>query len=203
MASKEILGKPVGTGPYMVDSWNRGDSIVFKKFNDYWGEPAKTDTLVFKWASEGAARLLELQSGTVDGIDNPTPDDFATIMNDPNLQLKDREALNVFYVGMTNTYPPFDNQKVRQAIGMAIDRQRIVDTFYPEGSEVASHFTPCAIPNACVGDEWYQFDPVAAKALLAEAGYPDGFKATLFYRDVVRGYLPEPGVVATDIQAQL
>jgi peptide/nickel transport system substrate-binding protein len=203
MASKQILEKPIGTGPYMVEAWNRGDSIVFKRFDGYWGDPAKTDTLVFKWAPEGAARLLELQSGTVDGIDNPTPDDFETIMNDANLQLKEREALNVFYVGMTNTYPPFDNAKVRQAIGMAIDRQRIIDNFYPEGSEVASHFTPCAIPNACVGEEWYQFDPVAAKALLAEAGFPDGFKSTLFYRDVVRGYLPEPGVVATDIQAQL
>ncbi len=104
---------------------------------------------------------------------------------------------------MTNTFPPFDNVKVRQAIAMGIDRQRIVDTFYPAGSEVASHFTPCAIPNACVGDEWYEFDPAAAKALLAEAGFPDGFKTNLFYRDVVRGYLPQVTLVATDIQSQL
>jgi peptide/nickel transport system substrate-binding protein len=203
MESKQILEKPIGTGPFYVESWNRGDSIVFKKFADYWGDKAFVDTLVFKWASEGAARLLELQSGTVDGIDNPTPDDFETILNDANLQLKEREALNIFYVGMTNTYPPFDNVQVRQAIGMGIDRQRIVDNFYVEGSEVATHFTPCAIPNACVGEEWYEFDPVAAKALLAEAGFPDGFKTKLYYRDVVRGYLPEPGVVATDLQAQL
>ena len=57
---------------------------------------------------------------------------LTTISSDPNLQLKEREALNVFYVGMTNTYPPFDNQKVRQAIAMGIDRQRIVDNFLPE-----------------------------------------------------------------------
>jgi ABC-type transport system substrate-binding protein len=186
-----------------VDSWNRGDSIVFKRYDDYWGEKAKVGTLVFKWASEGAARLLELQSGTVDGIDNPTPDDFAVIKADPNLQVKDREALNVFYVGMTNTFPPFDNVTVRQAVAMAIDQQRIVDTFYPAGSTAAEYFTPCAIPNACVGDPWYTFDPVAAKALLAEAGFPDGFKTNLFYRDVVRGYLPQVTNVATDIQAQL
>jgi peptide/nickel transport system substrate-binding protein len=92
---------------------------------------------------------------------------------------------------------------VRQAIAKGIDRQRIVDTFYPTGSEVASHFTPCAIPNACVGDAWYDFDVDAAKALLAEAGYPDGFETSLYYRDVVRGYLPQVPNVAQDIQAQL
>lgn len=203
MVSREILEKPIGTGPYMLDSWNRGDSIVFKAFDGYWGEKAKVPTVVFKWASESAARLTELQAGTVDGIDNPSPEDFATIEADTTLQLKPREALNVFYVGMTNTYAPFDNVKVRQAIAMGIDRQRIVDTFYPAGSEVASHFTPCSITNACVGDEWYAFDVAAAKALLAEAGFPDGFDTTIYYRDVVRGYLPEPGLVAADIQSQL
>jgi peptide/nickel transport system substrate-binding protein len=78
-----------------------------------------------------------------------------------------------------------------------------VDTFYPAGSEVASHFTPCAIPNACEGQAWYDFDVEAAKALLTEAGFPDGFSTKLYYRDVVRGYLPQVGNVAQDIQAQL
>ena len=104
---------------------------------------------------------------------------------------------------MNNTYPPFDNEKVRQAIAMGIDRQRIVDNFYPAGSSVAEYFTPCTLPNGCVGDPWYKFDVDAAKALLAEAGYPNGFDTTITYRDVVRGYLPQPGVVAQDIQAQL
>jgi peptide/nickel transport system substrate-binding protein len=93
--------------------------------------------------------------------------------------------------------------EVRQAIAMGIDRQRLVDNFYPEGSEVASHFTPCDIENACEGEDWYDFDPAAAKELLAQAGFPDGFSTKLFYRDVVRGYLPQVANVATDIQAQL
>ena len=201
--SGEILEMPVGTGPYYVDAWNRGDSLVFKKNESYWGTPAIADTLVFKWSAEAAARLLELQAGTVDGIDNPSPDDFAVIEEDENLTLYDREALNIFYVAMTNTFEPFDNVLVRQAVAYALDRQRIVDNFYPVGSTVASHFTPCAIPNGCVGDEWMDFDPDMAKALLAEAGYPDGFDTTIYYRDVVRSYLPEPGTVAADLQAQL
>jgi ABC-type transport system substrate-binding protein len=199
----EGLEKPIGTGPYMISEWSRGDSVNFTAFPDYWGEEPFADTLVLRWSTESAQRLLELQSGTVDGIDNVGPTDFETIKADPNLALTPRPALNIFYIGMTNTFPPFDNVKVRQAVGMGIDRQRIVDNFYPPGSEAASHFTPCPIPNGCVGESWYEFDIDAAKALLAEAGFPDGFETTITYRDVVRGYLPQAGVVAQDIQAQL
>ncbi|MBN1486018.1 MAG: peptide ABC transporter substrate-binding protein, partial [Anaerolineae bacterium] len=202
-ASGAILEKPIGTGPYVMESWNRGDSIVYKRFDDYWGDAGNAETLVFRWSSEGAARLLELQSGTVDGIDNPSPDDFDTIRDDENMELVEREALNIFYVATTNTFEPWGDKNVRQALAMGIDRQRLVDNFYPAGSEVASHFTPCAIANGCVGDEWYEFDPEAAKALLAEAGFADGFDTTIYYRDVFRSYLPEPSLVATDLQAQL
>jgi ABC-type transport system substrate-binding protein len=199
----DLVEKPIGTGPYQLETWQKGDSITFKRFEDYWGEPAKSETLIFRWSAEGAQRLLELQSGAVDGIDNPTPDDFAVIEGDSALKLYPRPALNVFYLGMNDTYPPFDNEKVRQAIAIGIDRQRIVDNFYPAGSEVASHFTPCAIPGGCEGAEWPAYDLEKAKALLAEAGFPDGFETEIAYRDVVRGYLPEPGVVAQDLQSQL
>ncbi|NWG08216.1 MAG: peptide ABC transporter substrate-binding protein [Chloroflexi bacterium] len=201
--TSEGLEKPIGTGPYMVSEWNRGESITFTANPNYWGDAPAAETLVFRWSTESAARLLELQSGTVDAIDNVGPEDFETVSNDANLKLMERPALNTFYIAMTNTFAPFDNQAVRQAIAKGIDRQRIVDTFYPPGSEVASHFTPCAIPNACVGDPWYEFDPEAARAELAAAGFPDGFKTKLYYRDVVRGYLPQVSNVAQDIQAQL
>lgn len=197
------LDKPVGTGPYVVKEWVRGESITFERNPNYWGTPGIPETIVFRWNSEGAARLLELQAGTVDGIDNPSPDDFEVIAGDPTLQLVERPALNIFYVGITNTYPPFDQVEVRQAIAMGIDRQRIVDNFYPAGSEVASHFTPCVIPNGCAGEEWYAFDAAAAKQMLADAGFPNGFDTTIYYRDVFRGYLPEPGRVAEELQAQL
>ena len=188
----------------MLDQWVKGDSIILKKNPNYNGpNPAKADTLVFKWNKEGAARLLELQAGTVDGIDNPEPGGFAKIAADSNLKLYPREALNIFYLGFNNTMKPFDNEKVRQAIAMGIDRQRIVDNFYPKGSSAADYFTPCAILGGCEGDPWYKFDPAAAKKLLADAGYPNGFDAELSYRDVVRGYLPQPPLVAQDIQAQL
>lgn len=206
--TSEGLEHPVGTGPYMVDEWARGENITFTTFPDYWGTPAIADTLVFRWSTEAAARLLELQAGTVDGIDNVGQTDAAVITADPTLQLTPRPALNVMYFGFTNTFKPFNNVKVRQALAMGIDRQRIVDNFYPLGSTVATHFTPCSIPNACVGDVWYDFDPVAAKALLAEGlaeeGLPtDSFSTKLYYRDVTRSYATAQGTTLQDLQAQL
>jgi ABC-type transport system substrate-binding protein len=208
MANHLILARPNGTGPYKFGEYVRGDHITLVRNDSYWGTKAKAAQVIFQWNSEAAARLLALQAGTVDGIDNPGPDDFATISGDSSLQLLPREALNTMYVGMTNTFKPFDNQKVRQALAMGIDRQRIIDNFYPTGSSVADYFTPCAITNACEGTKWYAFDKAAAKTLLdqglAEEGMPTGgFATKLYYRDVVRGYLPDPNVVAQDIQAQL
>jgi ABC-type transport system substrate-binding protein len=147
--------------------------------------------------------LIELQSGNANGMTFPGPEDYATIEGDDALVLLDKPEPNVFYMGFTNTFEPWGDVRVRQAIALAMDRQRIIDTFYPPGSETASHFTPCSVQNGCQGDAWYDQDIEAAKALMAEAGVPDGFATTIYYRDVTRGYLPTPGNVAADIQAQL
>jgi ABC-type transport system substrate-binding protein len=86
---------------------------------------------------------------------------------------------------------------------MAIDRQAIIDNYFPPGFQLASFFTPCVIPNGCVGEAWYEYNPQKAKELLAEAGYPDGFQTQISFRDVVRGYLPAPAQIAEQIQSQL
>lgn len=199
----EILERPIGTGPYMIESWDRGNQITYQRFDEYWGDPAIAQTAVLRWNQEGAARLLELQAGTADVITNVSPDDFETVSSDDSLQLLPSSGPNVLYLGMVNTVEPFNNPQVRQAIAMGIDRQRLVDNFYPEGSIVADYFTPCSIPGGCEGEPWYDFDPEAARALLAEAGYPDGFDTSIYFRDVFRGYLPEPSLVAVEFQTQL
>ncbi len=213
MANHLILAKPVGTGPYMLEKWARGDSITLVANPNYTGDnPPKVSTVVVKWSDQAAQRLVELQSGTVDGIDNPGTDDIATIKADSNLALYARAGLNVFYLGMNNnpkvdgfdnSKNPFANEKVRQALAMGIDRQRIITNFYPEGSTVADYFTPCEIKYGCVGDKWYDFNAAQAKQMLTDAGYPNGFSTTIALRDVVRGYLPDPTSVAQEIQTQL
>jgi hypothetical protein len=141
------IDNPIGTGPYSLVEWVRGDQVVYEAFPDYYGPQPTHQTAVLRWATEGAQRLLELQSGNVDGITFPSTDDYPVIGEDPNLSLINKPEPNIFYVGFTNTFAPFDNPMVRRAIAIGIDRQRIVDTFYPPGSEVASHFT--RLPSSC------------------------------------------------------
>jgi ABC-type transport system substrate-binding protein len=201
--SVKISENPVGTGPYKVKEWTRGDSITFEANADYWGEKAKTPTAVLRWSPEAAQRLLELQSGNADGITQVGSDDFATVEGDSSLKLSPIPPVNIFYIGMNNTIAPFDNGKVRQAIAYGIDRQRIVDDYYPKGSTVATSFVPDSFEFGVSPEVgWYEYNPEKAKELLEEAGV-ENLEIPLSYRDVVRVYLPSPGKVAQEIQAQL
>jgi len=204
--SVKLSDVPNGTGPYKVVAWNRGDSIVYVANDSYWGDKALTTNLIFRWSEQSAQRLLELQAGTVNGIDNPGPDDIPTIKDDATLTFKERDGFNIFYIGFNNTIAPFDNLDVRKGLALAIDRQRIVDQYYPAGSSVANSFVPdFVLPGASPDIKWYDFDQEAAKASLAAAGYDDAnpLKITLSFRVVDRAYLPSPDKVAQEIQAQL
>jgi len=210
--NQAIVSEPNGTGPYRLANWARGSEIVMEANPDYWGEFSGAQTLIFRWGTEGNQRVTELQAEAVDGIDNVPPESFPVIQGDDRFALEEREGLNVLYLGFNNNPQnegfdnatnPLANEQVRQAIAMGINREQIVSEFYPPGSEVATHFTPCSIPNGCAGDPWYEFDAAAAKQMLADAGYPNGFSTKISYRPAVRGYLPDPPAVATALQAQL
>jgi peptide/nickel transport system substrate-binding protein len=198
------VDSPIGTGPYKLEAWEKGSQIVLTANEDYWGDAPGIPTVVFRWSEESAQRLVELQSGGVDGIDNVGTEDFETVSGDSNLQLIEREPLNVFYLGFNVDKPPFDNEQLRQAIGYAVDKDRIIENFYPEGSIAADQFLPPGIPQYQDGAETFTYDPDRARELLAEAGYPNGVDlGVLSYRATVRGYLPQPPQVASDIRDQL
>ena len=202
---KSILTQPNGTGPYKLKQWDQGNRLVFEANPDYWGTKALTPNLELRWSETSAQRLLELQSGNVDGIDNPGKEEIPTIQADSSLKFYPRPGMNTFYIGFNRTMPPFDNVDVRKAIAMGIDRDRLVKNFYPDGSEVATHFTPCAplVNFGCEGDDWYGFDATAAKDLLTKANFDFSKTYKLSFRNVVRGYLPDAPVVATELQTQL
>ncbi len=204
----ELITKPVGTGPYRLERWEPGNELVLTRYDGYWGDAAKEATVIFRWHAEAAVRLAELQGGTIDGMDSPAESEFATIADDPNLQLYPHSGNNIFYLGLNNIFEPLNDVRVRQAIAYAIDRQRIVDSFYPPGSMAATQFMPPSIFGFTPEVDVLSFDPDRARTLLDEVGLePDEsgvrFTMTISYRDVVRGYLPTPGLVAADIQAQL
>ncbi len=199
----ELFENPIGTGPYALEEWDKGNQIVLTRNENYWGEPAAEGTLIIRWNSEASVRTLELQAGEADGIDNPGVDDFPILEADPDVSLLERPGTNIFYVGINNTVAPFDNVLVRQAVAHAIDRQRLVDNFYPPGSQAASQFMPPSIFGFTEEVAAFPYDPDQARALLAEAGVELPITTTLSYRDVVRSYLPTPALVAVDIQAQL
>lgn len=198
------IDAPIGTGPYRLEAWERGSQIVLTANEDYWGDEPAVPTVVFRWSAESAQRLVELQAGDVDGIDNVGTEDFPTVDDDPNLQLLEREPLNVFYLGFNVDNPPFDDELVRQAVGYAIDKERLIENFYPEGSQAADQFLPPGINMYEEGAEGYTYDPDRARELLAEAGHPDGIDlGPLSYRAEPRPYLPQPPQVASDIRDQL
>ena len=113
---------PIGTGPFKFDSWTRNEKLTLVKNDDYWGDKAHLDTLIFRPIADNAARLQALQTGEIQGYDLVEPQDIATIEGDQNLQILDRPAFNVAYVGFNIAKKPTDDLKVRQAIAYGLDR---------------------------------------------------------------------------------
>lgn len=200
---QRILSEVNGTGPFRVESWGDGQDIALSPFDAYWGEPARVGAVVFVAEPDAGRRLSKLREGSVDGIDLIAPSDVAAVTENPELTLIQREGLNVAYIGFNNRFAPFDNETVRQAIGIGIDRSAIVSAAFPPGTDVASHFLPCAIPFGCDGAAWPEPDPAAGRDLLAGVGFADGFPTTISYSDEARDYLPDPGATATALQTQL
>ena len=141
-----------GTGPYTLKEWVSGDHITLEANPNYSGTAKPiAPTVIVKWSDTAAKRLQELQAGAADGVDNLAPEDYPTVQGDTSLQLVNRSAFTVLYLGFNVNDPPWNNEKVRQAIAIGIDRQRLVDTFEAKGSVVADYFTPCTVAGGCEG----------------------------------------------------
>jgi len=196
---------PVGTGPFMFKEWTRGDRLVMERNPDYWGEiEGNVDTLIFRPIAEGAARLQALQTGEIQGYDLVDPQDYDTIDGDENLQLLERPAFNVGYIGFNQAMEPLDDIAVRQAIAHAIDRQEIVDAFYAGQGVVAKEFMPPELFGYADDVTEYEFDPDKATQILEDAGYTLPVEIQFaFPTDVERPYMPDPQANAEAMVADL
>jgi peptide/nickel transport system substrate-binding protein len=184
---------PAGTGPFKFDSWVRNDRLTLTRYDDYWGEKAKIDTLIIRPIADNAARLQALQTGEIQGYDLVEPQDIATIEGDSNLQIVDRPAFNVAYVGFNIAKKPTDDIEVRKAIAYGLDRQAVVDNFYSGRGVVATQFMPPEVVGYADDVTTYEYDPEMAKKILTDAGYTLPVPLEFWYpTDVSRPYMPDP-----------
>ncbi|MBS7346012.1 MAG: ABC transporter substrate-binding protein [Caryophanon sp.] len=202
-AFDQLEDNPVGTGPFKFVEWKRNDSLTVEKNADYWKEGLpKLDRVIFRAIPDNSARLNALTTGDIDIADGINPSDAESIKSNADLQLIERPSMNVGYLGLTNTRPPFDNVKVRQAVNYAIDKQAIIDAFFEGYAEAAVNPMPSTIGGYNEDVKGYEYDPEKAKALLAEAGY-DGKEIELWAMPVPRPYMPDGQKVAEAIQKNL
>jgi peptide/nickel transport system substrate-binding protein len=174
---------PVGTGAFKLAEWTLGQRLVFERNPDYYqaGLP-RLDQIVFEVGQEPIVALLRLERGEVDiAGDGIPPAKFLEVRNDPKFKdmIIEGSQLHTGYVTMNVKMAPFDSVKVRQAVNMAINKDRIVRII--NGRAVpANQPLPPLMPGYDESYQGFSFDPAKAKALLAEAGFADGFETELF-----------------------
>jgi peptide/nickel transport system substrate-binding protein len=208
--SEYALEHPTGTGPFRFESWDRGNGqVTLVRNEDYWGEPALLDKIIFRAIPDANTRRQELEAGAIDGYDYVAPGDFQTL-EDAGYQVLVRDPFNILYLGInggnvpgTNANPALKDPRVRQAIAHAIDRETIVNSLLPEGAEVAKQFMPPTVDGYAEDVTTYAYDPERARQLLREAG-AEGTKLRFYYpTEVSRPYLPDPAAMYQVINQNL
>lgn len=171
---------PVGTGPFKFDNWVKGSSVSLLRNEDYWGDAAALKTATFRFISDPAAALSAMLAGDVDAFANfPAPESIPQLQADPRFAVVIGSTEGETILSTNNQKPPFDDIRVRRAIAHAIDRKAIIDgAMFGQGTPIGTHFAPHHPAYVDLVDR-YPMDLDAAKKLLADAGHPDGFKATL------------------------
>jgi dipeptide transport system substrate-binding protein len=200
---EKIDQEPIGTGPFYLVQYQKDAIVRFKAFPEYWGGKAKIDDLVFAITPDASVRWAKLQKGECHVMPYPNPADLEAMKKDPNVTILDQPGLNIGYLAYNTTRKPFDDVRVRKAVNMAINKKAIIDAVYLTTGVAAKNPIPPSMwsYNDAVKDDPY--DPEAAKKLLAEAGYPNGFETDLWAMPVQRPYNPNAKRIAELMQADL
>ena len=171
---------PIGTGPFKFESWAKGSSIKLVKNPDYWGEPVALERAEFRIVPDAAAAVPALLSGDVNAFSNmPAGDALPQIEADPRFKVVIGTTEGETVLSINNKKAPFDKLEVRQAIAHALNRDEIIaGATSGLGVPIGSHFAPHH-PAYVDLTGTYPYNPNRAKELLAEAGLPNGFSATL------------------------
>lgn len=214
-ANMDTFGTPdslknlIGTGPFMLTEWVKGDHVTLVKNPNWWGDPStiKIDRAIIRAITDNSQRYLATKAGDCSGMEFVNTDDLKDAANQANLQILKRPSLNIAYLAFNQNIKPFDKLEVRQAIAYAINKQAIIDSLYAGLGVAATQFVPPGmtvqgntvwnkdIPQVCC-------DAAKSKDLLTKAGVTN-LTFDLWYMPVSRPYYPDPKAVATAMASDL
>lgn len=198
-AAADITATEDGTGPYTLEEWRRGSALALARFDGYWGTAPSNGEVIYTYFTDATALNNALLTNAVDVITSvQSPDSLAQFAGNPAYTVTEGASTTKELLAYNDRVAPFDNVKVRKALARAVDKAKLLNSIWGDYGTLIGSFVP---PT----DPWYvdltgvdAYDPDSAKALLAEAGYPDGFTFTLDTPD----YDPHP-LVAQFLQTEL
>lgn len=180
---KELTKHPTGTGPFTFHSWQPGQEIVLVRNEKYWGEQAKVEKVVFKVIPEDATRIAMVESGEAHVAEQLPVTEINRVQSSKVMGLGSYDSFGVDYIGFNFRKKPFDDVRVRQAISHAVDSGAIIQGIFNNiGTAANTSLAPTVFghdPHA----KPYLYDLNKARVLLKDAGYPGGFKASIYTSD--------------------
>jgi peptide/nickel transport system substrate-binding protein len=193
---------PVGSGPYEVAEWVKDDHITLTA-NPAWKPAPAYVTVIVRDIPDQATSVLSLQKGDIDVLGDLRPDDAAMLSKKSGIAVYEQPANNLSYLAMNTDRKPFGDVRVRRAVAYAVDVRAIARALYAQGATVADNWTPPGMLGENAAVKAYPYDLARARALLAQAGFPQGFSTQLYFSNASRPYMPEPQRAAEAIAADL
>lgn len=192
--------KPVGTGPFRFVSRTAQENLILERFENYWGEPAYLDRATYKIMENADSLVMSLQSGAIDVCAHLTSTQTAQLGDEFQIEEGTMNLVQALYLNHAET--PFENEQVRQALCYALDKQAVIDMAFdgygsPLGSSMYPAFGKYFMPELT---DYYPHDPKKAKALLTEAGYPEGFQMTITVPSNYQPHIDTAQVVAEQLK---
>jgi dipeptide transport system substrate-binding protein len=198
----DINQKPVGTGPFIFKSYTKDATIRFDGNPDYWKpNTVKVSKLIFSITPDAGVRVQKLKAGECQVMSYPRPADIAPLKADNNIAMPSQAGFNLGYLAYNVSHKPLDKVEVRQALDMAINKKAIIDSVYQGAGQLATNPMPPTQWSYDKSLKAASYDPDKARALLAKAGFPNGFEITLWAMPVQRPYNPNGKLMAEMIQA--
>lgn len=178
-----INQNPAGTGPFKFKEWVPGSAVVLERYDDYWGEVAKLDSVEFKVVDEQSTRIAGLDTGESHVADGIGPHNISRVNGMDHASALQVPSVSLNYIGFNVQKEPFDDVRVRQAVSMAIDKEAIIEGVYDNvGIPAIGPLAPLVF-GFDEGVSGLEYDVEKAKELLADAGYADGFKTSIWTND--------------------